>query len=156
MKRLIALIGAALLALMVLPASPAHALQGTNFACKAKSGVGYNVRVCAEYGWRMQNDGTGVHFENVRILVSRGCGDLEAQALSGVLVAADGSGGRAIGAQHGCDVTWDIEANGKDVGAAEIQTTGNVNVNNAPDFDFSLTCEVYPSNGTSDCHPFDA
>lgn len=156
MKRIFALLAAVALAMLVLPAAPAHALNTSNFTCKAKSGIGYDVRVCATFGWRLQADGSGVKFENARIFLSRGCGDVEAQAMSGIVVVADGSGGRAIGAQHGCDVTWDIEARGKDVGAGTIQATGNVNVNNAPDFDFNLICEVHPSDGTSDCHPFDA
>lgn len=154
-RKLLAVAGAAVLLLLVVPAAPASALSTSNFACKSKSGIGYDIRACAQFGWRVQNDGTGVHFENARIFLSRGCGDVESQAISGLLITADGSGGRAVGAQYGCDVTWDIEANGPDNGMGTIQAHYNVNVNNAPDFDVNLYCEVHPNTGNSNCWPFE-
>jgi len=154
MKRLLTLGLLAVLALFMLPASPAHAIQYSEMACKNKSTISYNVTICVYYGWRMQNDGTGVHFENVRIQVVDGCqNDLEDQALSNVEVETE-NGGRNIGAQWNCDVTWDLEANGQDVGKGTAITTANVNVSAATDFDVTLTCEVYPNNGASECWPW--
>ena len=150
-RKALAMFAVAIAVLFFVPASPANALQHSGWACTNNNGVTYNITVCADYGWRMQNDSTGVHLENVRVWVGLGCNDLENTALSSVIVSLQNGGGRVIGNQGGCDVTWDLEDNGPDVGAVTVQTTANVNVNNSGDYDVNLTCEIHPSTGNSDC-----
>lgn len=147
MKRAFTLLAAALLALLALPATPALALNGTPAGCAGKNGLTYDVRVCAVWGWRMQNDGTGVHVENVNLYTAKGCDDLESQAFSDVrAVSVETDQFRNIGAQYSCSVTWDLEMNGSDVGGAQFIIHAHVKVNNASDFDVDLWCYIYPND----------
>lgn len=150
MKRIASILGVALLALLF-TAGPAGALTESLPACAGKSGINYDVRVCAIFGWRMQNDGTGVHVENVELYTSKGCGDLESQAFSSVTATSVDTGGqRIIGDQYGCDVTWNLELNGSDNGAGQFIAHAHVKVNNASDFDVDLVCTIRPNN-PDDC-----
>lgn len=147
MRKLLTAVAAALLLLIALPASPALALNNSLPGCASKSGAGYNVRVCAVYGWRYQNDGTGVHVENVQIYTTTGCGDLESQAFESLRVTDTETGDhRNIGDQFSCSVTWDLEINGPDKGGTEVITHGNANVDLASDFDFDLICTIRPND----------
>ena len=155
MKRLLALAGATLLAFLLIPAVPASALSQAGPACVRKDGIGYDVKVCADFVWRMQNDGTGVHVEAVRIAVMDGCGDLEETALSELRVATDAGDTHFIGNQGTCypAISWDVELNGKDKGEALVALNGNANVSGASDFDFALRCWIRPQNPDS-CEGF--
>lgn len=154
-KPLLAVLGALVVGLAILvPASPAHALNHTPAACADKSGFGYDVTVCAQYGWRMQNDGTGVYVENVNIYTADGCGDLESKAFENILVRETQTGNfRSIGDQFACSVVWDLEIRGPDGGNAVVNSQVGVNVDAASDFVASLICDIRPSN-PDDCQGF--
>lgn len=147
MRKILATVGVAIL-MLFFAAAPANALQYAGAACAEKSGLGYHVHICALWGWRMQNDGDGVHVENVEVWASQGsCGDFEATPFSSVTATSIDTGAqRVIGNQESCDTTWDLELNGSDKGDGLFVLHGHAKIDNAPDFDFDLVCDIKPNN----------
>lgn len=138
----------AVLGLTLAMAPQANALTYAGAVCAHESGIGYNVHICALYGWRMQSDGTGVHVENVELWAAQGsCGDFNEDPFSGVTATSLDTGDqRVIGTQGACDTTWNLELNGKDVGAGKFVVHGNANIANASDFNFDLVCTIKPND----------
>jgi hypothetical protein len=148
MRKILAITGALILALLMVPGAASANTSPTT--CHSKSGIGYDIKVCSNFDWRLQNDGSGVYLEGLNVWVAKGCGDLEATKLSSLWVGIETNAspsGASLASITSCGTTYrDTELKGMETGASEVNFTMDVNVNGGgSDYAATHTCDIRPN-----------
>lgn len=143
-------------------ASPANAWHSTKKCVTVRT-----TSLCYEWKWTKQNDDSGVHVDGLWIDITTNgqtsCNGLEdpypSTQLEHVISDQDGLpvfDRRDLDSMPDCHVFRTVDANGPDVGAAEVAITHKIRVNNAPDWYAYMECDLHPTDPSQvDCRAND-
>lgn len=153
MKRKIAAVLAAaalVLGVAVTSSAPASAMVSDK-TCRNDGGWGWAITVCAQWDFKVQNDGTGVKSQGVWIDFNNGCpGDTEANVTDQLFATITGGYSAPLNQMTDCHAYRTYVEAGYDTGPSSVSLLIPVNVDNAGDYSLEYDCTLHV-NGNSSC-----
>lgn len=164
MKKLLLIAALSLAAFIGLPMATASSAQSLGECDPHPYGAAGRLLACAQYTFRLQNDGTGIYVDHVDIDLydsDDGCGDFESTPGTSLFVTLlNPSNDNVVGGHNmldmaDCHAFRTIDERGPDTGPVKVVTEWKVRVNNAPDYWVKYRCTLRTDLTSDNCNIFE-